>query len=48
MKVTGIDTFLVKSLGRPWMYCAVRTDEGITGYSEFGVGDLAKGLQGLV
>ena len=48
MKVTGIDTFLVKSLGRPWMYCAVRTDEGITGYSEFGVGDLAKGLTGLV
>ena len=40
--------FSVKSLGRPWMYCAVRTDEGITGYSEFGVGDLAKGLQGLV
>ena len=48
MKVTGIDTFLVKSLGRPWMYCAVRTDEGITGYSEFGVGDLTKGLTGLV
>ena len=48
MKVTGIDTFLVKSLARPWLYCAVRTDEGITGYSEFGVGDLAKGLQGLV
>ena len=48
MKVTGIDTFLVKSLTRPWLYCAVRTDEGITGYSEFGVGDLAKGLTGLV
>lgn len=48
MKVTGIEVFPVKSLGRPWLYCAVRTDEGITGYSEFGVGDLAKGLTGLV
>jgi len=48
LKVTGIEVFPVKSLGRPWLYCAVRTDEGITGYSEFGVGDLAKGLTGLV
>ena len=48
MKVTAIDTFAVKSFGRPWLYCAVRTDEGITGYSEFGVGDLLKGLTGLV
>ena len=48
MKVTAIEVFPVKSLGRPWLYCAVRTDEGITGYSEFGVGDLAKGLTGLV
>ena len=48
MKVTGIEVFPVKSLGRPWLYCAVRTDEGITGYSEFGVGDLLKGMTGLV
>ena len=48
MKVTSIEVFPVKSLGRPWLYCAVRTDEGITGYSEFGVGDLAKGLAGLI
>ena len=48
MKVTAIETFAVKSLSRPWLYCAIRTDEGITGYSEFGVGDLAKGMQGLV
>ena len=48
MKVTSIEVFPVKSLTRPWLYCAVRTDEGITGYSEFGVGDLAKGLAGLV
>ena len=48
MKVTAIEGFPVKSLGRPWLYCAVRTDEGITGYSEFGTGDLAKGLKGLV
>jgi len=48
LKVIAIDTFAVKSFGRPWLYCAVRTDEGITGYSEFGVGDLLKGLTGLV
>lgn len=48
MKVVAIEVIPVKSLGRPWLYCAVRTDEGITGYSEFGVGDLLKGLTGLV
>ena len=46
MKVTGIDTFLVKSLGRPWMYCAVRTDEGITGYSGVRRGRSGEGLAG--
>jgi galactonate dehydratase len=49
MKITGVDTFVVKSGSwNPWVFCAVRTDDGITGYSEFGTGSLARGLQGLV
>ena len=48
MKVTGIETFLVKGLSRLWLFCAIRTDDGITGYSEFGQGQLAKGIRGLV
>jgi L-alanine-DL-glutamate epimerase-like enolase superfamily enzyme len=47
--ITGIDTFVVRTEGpMPWLYCAVRTDAGITGYSEFGNGKLARGLPGLV
>ena len=39
MKITAIENFLVKGLGaNPWLYCAIRTDAGITGYSEYGVG----------
>ncbi len=49
MKITAIETFAVKGVGwHPWLFCAVRTDEGITGYSEFGEGYLALGLPGLV
>ena len=48
MKVTGIETFVVKGLTRPWLFCAIRTDDGITGYSEFGQGQMAKGMRGLV
>ena len=48
MKVTGIETFVVKGLSRPWLFCAIRTDEGITGYSEFGQGQMAKGMCGMV
>jgi L-alanine-DL-glutamate epimerase-like enolase superfamily enzyme len=37
MKITDIETFVV-STGfrppRPWLFCAVRTDAGVTGYSE--------------
>ena len=48
MKITAIDNFLVKSFGAsPWLYCAVRTDAGITGYSEYGTGAFAKGLPAL-
>ena len=49
MKITGIDNFLVRNIGRgPWLFLAVRTDEGITGYSEYGSGTLYRGLPGLV
>ena len=48
MKIAKIDTFAVKGLLTPWMFCAVRTDEGITGYSEFGNGRLAQGMMGII
>ncbi len=49
MKITAIETFLVRKLGpAPWIFCAIRTDEGITGYSEFGQGAQYKGMVGLV
>jgi L-alanine-DL-glutamate epimerase-like enolase superfamily enzyme len=48
MKVTGIDTFVVDGGLRPWLFCAVRTDDGITGYGEFGTGIFPRGLPGLV
>ena len=49
MKVEAVETFVVKSAWLyPWLFCAVRTDEGVTGYSEFGEGILARGLPGIV
>ena len=49
MKVTRIDTFVVgPEHWHPWLFCAVRTDEGITGYAEFGEGGLARPLVALV
>ena len=48
MKVTAVETFAVRALSDAWLFCAIRTDEGITGYSEFGVGALKQGLRGLV
>lgn len=48
MKVTSLETFIVDGGMRPWLFCAIRTDAGITGYSEFGDGAYAKGLVGLV
>ena len=47
MKITAIETFVVDGGMRPWLYCAVRTDQGITGYSEFGTG-FPNGMVGLV
>jgi L-alanine-DL-glutamate epimerase-like enolase superfamily enzyme len=39
MKITAIETFAVTTgfrPPRPWLFCAIRTDEGLTGYSAFG------------
>ena len=47
MKITAIETFVVDGGMRPWLYCAVRTDEGITGYSEYGT-VFPNGMVGLV
>src|SRR5207247_2957815 len=33
---------------RPWHFCAIRTDAGLTGYSEFGSDGITRGLVGLV
>jgi galactonate dehydratase len=51
MKITGIETFVVSNgftPPRPWHFCAVRTDAGLTGYSEFGSDGITHGLVGLV
>jgi L-alanine-DL-glutamate epimerase-like enolase superfamily enzyme len=51
MKITAIETFVVNTgfkPPRPWLFCAIRTDEGLTGYSEFGSEGLTRGLVGLV
>ena len=49
MKITAIENFVVRGLGRnPWLFCAIRTDEGITGYSEYGEGRITRGLPALV
>ncbi len=37
MKITAIENFLVDKGGpAPWLFCAIRTDSGITGYGEYG------------
>jgi L-alanine-DL-glutamate epimerase-like enolase superfamily enzyme len=49
MKITKIENFLVRNIGwGPWLFCAIRTDEGITGYGEYGSGRMHRGLPGLV
>jgi L-alanine-DL-glutamate epimerase-like enolase superfamily enzyme len=51
MKTTAIETFVVTTgfkPPRPWQFCAVRTDDGLTGYSEFGSDGITRGLVGLV
>ena len=48
MKVTSVEAVAVEGLGAPWLFCIIRTDAGITGYSEFGEGRLARGMVGMV
>ena len=51
MKITGIETFVVDTgftPRRPWLFSAVRTDAGLTGYGEFGCDGITRGLVGLV
>jgi len=51
MKITAIETLAVNTCftpPRPWLFCAIRTDEGLTGYSEFGSEGITRGLIGLV
>ena len=48
MKITDIETFVVDAGWRPWQFCAVRTDEGITGYGEMSDGRNPYGVIGTV
>ena len=48
MKITDIDIFVVDGGRRPWLFSAVRTDAGITGYGEFGSSNVAHSLVGLI
>ena len=48
MKITDVETFVVSGGRRPWLFSAVRTDAGITGYGEFGSGNAAHALVGLI
>ncbi len=51
MKITGVETFVVNTgfkPQRPWLFCAIRTDQGLTGYGEFGCDGIVRGLVGLV
>ncbi|MEX0763170.1 MAG: mandelate racemase/muconate lactonizing enzyme family protein [Dehalococcoidia bacterium] len=48
MKITSVETIVTRGLSRPWLFCVIRTDEGVTGYSEFGNGYIPHGLVGLV
>ena len=48
MKITDVEIFVVDGGRRPWLFSAVRTDAGVTGYGEFGSGVAARALAGLV
>lgn len=48
MKVTSVEAVAVEGLSAPWIFCIIRTDAGISGYSEFGEGIVANGMTGLV
>ncbi len=48
MRITEIETFVVDAGWRPWQFCAVRTDEGITGYGEMSDGRNPYGIVGTI
>ncbi|HEX2515196.1 MAG TPA: mandelate racemase/muconate lactonizing enzyme family protein [Chloroflexota bacterium] len=48
MRITAVETITVDGGTHPWQFCAVRTDEGITGYSEIGTEAILNGVEGLV
>ena len=55
MKITEVDTFIVNGGWRPWLFVAIRTDAGITGYGEcsdmrnpYGIAGAIRDLQGLL
>jgi len=48
MKITDIEIFVVDGGRKKWLFSVVRTDEGVTGYGEFGYGTVAKSLVGFV
>ena len=48
MKITAVETLTVDGGTHPWQFCAVRTDAGLTGYSEIGTEAILFGIEGLV
>lgn len=48
MHITDIETFVIDAGWRPWQFCAVRTDTGITGYGEMSDGRNPYGIVGTV
>ena len=51
MTITGVETFAVNTgftPPPPWLFCAVRTGAGLTGYGEAGSDGVTRGLVGLV
>ena len=48
MKITDIETLVVKAGWRPWTFVKVATDEGVTGYGECSDSNVSQGIVGIV
>ena len=48
MRITDIETFVVDAGWRPWQFCVVRTDSGLTGYGEMSDGRNPYGIVGTI
>ena len=48
MKITDIETLVVKAGWRPWTFVKVSTDEGVTGYGECSDSNVPHGMVGVV